>query len=327
MHLTGMQPTNPNVLDTSTNMTMNASWIHLMGCIASLVVGRFAAADAVVTQAELPVEFNVAANDATAAGGTNATLELRVGPADAVFEEDILAFHTAKKAAVQSLRLHIQLFEIDRQKMRELGVDFEAVSPHNQNNENSIDDSLESANEASPLERMQPSFAGFIEALEKNGLARMIADPVLVTTSGRPASIRVGRTVEEAVRSSSGPVIKRREGKPALEAEVLHTYVGPSLARVKIDLTFHSLGERTQTDAGTFAVRKGQQNRCRLDALTTFDQPTVWLIKAPHELHQRQEGVDDSETVTSLFAVVVDVQRVSDVQQAMQDSKSPQRRR
>ena len=94
---------------------------------------------------------------------------------------------TADKPA--TIALHVQMLEIKLDKMRELGVDM------------ALPDGLRTMG-ATKSRNMET----FLTALRKHGLVKVLAEPTIVTVSGRPASFRSGGEIPIVVPAAEGKV-------------------------------------------------------------------------------------------------------------------------
>ncbi|NQT15187.1 MAG: hypothetical protein HQ582_20695, partial [Planctomycetes bacterium] len=100
--------------------------------------------------------------------------------------------------------VHVRMVEISRSKMRKLGLDFSTL-------------------QSGPVELGGGRLAGsqpfqfgivddgdpvlaVLDALRKDGMSRVLAEPTLVTASGRPAYVNVGGEVPGPVRQPDGTV-------------------------------------------------------------------------------------------------------------------------
>lgn len=98
--------------------------------------------------------------------------------------------------------VHVRMVEVSRSKLRKLGFDFSTV----------VSGPVELA--SGDLAGSQPFQFGVVDdgdpalalldALRKDGLSRVLAEPTLVTVSGRPAHVNVGGEVPAPVRQPDG---------------------------------------------------------------------------------------------------------------------------
>lgn len=113
-------------------------------------------------------------------------------------------------SGVQQVLLHVRVMEVSRTKLRNLGFDFTKITGNNLvvsgisgligttfGNGRSLAGGLN----ASPAETLgfnvvdgSSAFFGVLEALRQDNLMKILAEPALVTISGRPATFLVGGT-------------------------------------------------------------------------------------------------------------------------------------
>jgi len=120
---------------------------------------------------------------------------------------------------VQQVMLHVKVMEVSRAKLRRLGFDFTNVNagdiiassvaglvtrplsitggvPASTGGENITFGLIGGGN----------NFQGFVEALRQNNLLKILAEPVLTTVSGRPASFNVGGEFPILIPQSLGTI-------------------------------------------------------------------------------------------------------------------------
>ena len=118
---------------------------------------------------------------------------------------------------VQQVKLHVKVMEVSRTKARKLGFDFAAT-----NGSDYLVSSVSGLIAAGSAAAGVPSgagdtvrfgivdgnnrFFGFLEALRKNNLMKILAEPTLVTVSGRAANFKVGGEIPILVPQSLGTV-------------------------------------------------------------------------------------------------------------------------
>src|SRR5207247_6147126 len=107
---------------------------------------------------------------------------------------------------VHKLLLHVKVLETSRTTLRNLGFDWAPLSSGIVQSVSGTLPALAQGTAISPL--MAPgsstlrfgiapgsTFVGFLEALRENDLARLMAEPPLVTLDGRPATFNLGGQV------------------------------------------------------------------------------------------------------------------------------------
>lgn len=121
-------------------------------------------------------------------------------------------------AGVQTVLLHTKVMEVSRTKLRSLGVDWawfngndgvvQGVSGLIQRytlSPNSVTTGFQETL-AFGIVNQSSQFLGFVEALRQHNLVKLLAEPTLVTTSGRPASFNSGGEFPIIVPQSLGTV-------------------------------------------------------------------------------------------------------------------------
>ncbi len=115
---------------------------------------------------------------------------------------------------VQQIMLHVKVAEVSRTKLRELGFDFASI-----NNGSFLASSISNllapgsvAGTAIPqalgdtvrfgVVKNNTAFFGFLDALRREDLLKILSDPTLVTVSGRPAQFKVGGEIPYPANST-----------------------------------------------------------------------------------------------------------------------------
>jgi len=106
---------------------------------------------------------------------------------------------------VQQITLKVKVMEVNRTKLRKLGFEFD-YSGSGGGFLNSFLAGLDTASNTIDFGIVNggESFDGFLDALQQNNLLKTLADPVLTTVSGRPASFNVGGEAYFTVSGISG---------------------------------------------------------------------------------------------------------------------------
>ena len=132
----------------------------------------------------------------------------------AVEEKDALRERLgALEAEVERLRqllaepqvlVHVKVLEISRSKLRKLGIDFAKAEPGG----TGLFQDGPAGGRAFEFNVVDDGDAllGVLDALQQDRLARVLAEPTLVTMSGRPASCHVGGEVPAPVPQEDGTV-------------------------------------------------------------------------------------------------------------------------
>jgi pilus assembly protein CpaC len=135
----------------------------------------------------------------TAAGQTELA---RTVAAQALLEEiraqirqlqaDVAQLRGTKTGTDQTVMLHVQIMELQVARMKELGFDLSTV------------DGVKSALLTGGAQVTVGAAHGLIETLRRKDLVKVLAEPTLVTVSGRPASFRSGGEFPILVPQSLG---------------------------------------------------------------------------------------------------------------------------
>jgi pilus assembly protein CpaC len=114
---------------------------------------------------------------------------------------------------VHKILLHVKVMEISRTKLRNLGFDWAQISSGGGFITQSVSTLLQApgtltGNSGATVRfgviGSGGSFFGFVEALRQNELARLLAEPTLVTLDGRPANFNVGGQVPIPLQQALG---------------------------------------------------------------------------------------------------------------------------
>jgi pilus assembly protein CpaC len=121
---------------------------------------------------------------------------------------------------VQQVLLHVRVMEVSRTKLRTLGFDFAKLTGNNMvtsgisgllpvDVKNSVMTNVAGKNAHADLFNFQiihgsSAFLGLLEALREDKLLKVLAEPTLVTISGRPAQFNVGGEIPILVPQSLG---------------------------------------------------------------------------------------------------------------------------
>jgi pilus assembly protein CpaC len=119
---------------------------------------------------------------------------------------------------VQQVLLHVKVMEVSRTKLRDLGFDWVKLTGGNVV-ASGISGLLQAAGGVSTgpatsgtqtfqfnIVNGSAAFFGLLEALRQDNLAKILAEPTLVTVSGRPASFNVGGEIPVPVPQSLGTI-------------------------------------------------------------------------------------------------------------------------
>ncbi|MEM6688107.1 MAG: pilus assembly protein N-terminal domain-containing protein [Planctomycetota bacterium] len=150
---------------------------------------------------------------------------------------------------VQQVLLHTRIMEVSRTKLRELGIDFTpdigdgnlTYSAPGGSLRSVIDDQsnalllglTESGAGATNLLSVNDGFLAFIDALHENNLVKLLAEPTIVATHGRPARFNVGGRVPIITQTGVGAVNIQYE-EFGTSIDFLPFVVGPGRIRLEV---------------------------------------------------------------------------------------------
>lgn len=134
-------------------------------------------------------------------------------------QRDIVELRRTTGAPEQMI-VKVTIVEVNRTKCRNMGFDFTTTSTTGK------------GDLVSQIQR----FPALVEALKRNRLAIVMADPALAVTSGRPAKLRVGRSA--LTTDSNGNVT---EGELGTSVNVMARSIGGNKVRVEISPEFDEL--------------------------------------------------------------------------------------
>lgn len=172
---------------------------------------------------------------------------------------------------VQQVMLKVKIMEVQRTKLRRLGIDFISSSPGNGSfrsnpaqlftidpTTGAVIDTVSSATTAFGLIGSGDAFFGFIDALKEEKLLKVLSEPALLATNGRPATLLSGGEFPVLVPQSLGTVsIEWREFGVRMEA--VPVILGNGMVRLEV------MPEVTERDFANATTLQGTT----IPALTT----------------------------------------------------------
>src|SRR6185437_4442330 len=116
----------------------------------------------------------------------------------------------ANDAHAKSMIVHVELLELNRTKARNLGFDFANIVDGKVAS-SGIGDVLTGQTLRFGSVQKSPLF-GFLEALKKEGVVRVLSDPTICTVSGRPVHFHCGGEIPILSKQSvSSPSIEYKK--------------------------------------------------------------------------------------------------------------------
>lgn len=151
-----------------------------------------------------------------------------------------------KVVGVQQVLLHTRIMEVSRTKLRELGVDWGTFDPNgfvysapgglaNASQTSAGGTGLivgQSTSLTNGLRIGGDGFEALIAALRQQDLIKLLAEPTVVATHGRPARFTVGGKVPYIVPSQNGPTVQYEPYGTSVD--FLPFVVGPGRIRLEV---------------------------------------------------------------------------------------------
>jgi Flp pilus assembly secretin CpaC len=204
----------------------------------------------------------------------------------------------------QQIMLRCQVLDVDAETLRQLGLSFVALQKR-----------FTSVDASNVFPRGAAQMEGFIEALAREGLVKVLAEPVLITTNGRPANLHSGG--EFPVLVPDGPDEMRIEFREfGLRLEAVPTVLTDG--RVRLDIA-PELSRRDFENAVTLngtLVPGLQTRRINTQVEMEFGETVTLLMPAPGEVETvrqasaEQGADDDAQTVTVICITPERVRRM-----------------
>ncbi|MCH2594899.1 MAG: pilus assembly protein N-terminal domain-containing protein [Pirellulales bacterium] len=172
---------------------------------------------------------------------------------------------------VQQIMLKVKVMEVSRTKLRTLGVDWAHVSSSGSVVASSISGLITNATTSGGTASVvsggsaagetfkfsvvdgNNAFFGFLEALQKNNLAKILADPTLTAVSGRPAHFNVGGELPIIIPSGLGQTTVEYK-KFGTQVDFLPIVLGNGNIRLEVRPRVSELDDTRSVNVGTFSV-------------------------------------------------------------------------
>lgn len=166
---------------------------------------------------------------------------------------------------VQQVLLKVKIMEVSRTKLRKLGFDFSSFSGGDFV-ASSVSGILQSVDNAAQTVETAgqtiafgvvdggDAFFGVLEALQQNQLAKTLADPTLVTVSGRPASFNVGGEVFFQINNGVAGSSVESE-KFGTEVHFVPIVMGDGMIRLEVHPKISEIDQNKQIGNTLFTTR------------------------------------------------------------------------
>jgi len=188
-----------------------------------------------------------------------------------------------------TVTLNVKVMELHVSKMRKMGFDFQTADGVSFN-ENNLNFPVELA-----------ALDGLISALQKHDLVKVLAEPTLVTVSGRPASFQSGGEFPIIVPQSTGAVaVEYRQFGTRLDclAEVLDS------GRIRLELR-PSVSEIDASRSVMIEDRSIPGLRTRwLDLAAEMDDGQTLVLSGPKQSRSDGDGASAGNEETALVVTV-----------------------
>lgn len=202
----------------------------------------------------------------------------------------------------QQILVRFQVLELARTKMRELGVDFATLKSANADDKARPYTSLESKELGLQAFDEYSALPSFLEALKQKNLVRVLAEPNVVTLSGRPASFHVGGEIPApAIPGANSAVDYLKFGT---EVNVVTDALGADQVRLelKIRVSEPDYGYTTIIEGRRMPLLKVRQ--CKTATTVSFGQSAVLggAISVRTEARETEAGrINEKVEIELLF--------------------------
>jgi len=164
---------------------------------------------------------------------------------NALADEHKQQFNRNATTSGQQVIIRTQLVEINHTIMRKLGFDFATYEGDGNVRRWKPADSILSIDGAGKT-TVPAGFTGFVDALCKNRLARILADPTVIVPDGSSASLSVGSTIEIDV--PQGDDIKHESKFIGTKLDVAPQLVENNRVKIDIRMSHRTLEEMVRIE-------------------------------------------------------------------------------
>jgi len=208
--------------------------------------------------------------------------------------------------APQVIHVNVQAIEVSRTKLRRLGTDFAAVDKRSQLAEKQMYALFTGTDNTGGFRVFENSdqVDGYIESLLKNNIAKVLADPSIMTTSGRPATFHAGGQVPiPSSPESAQPISFMNYGT---EVDLLATAVGDSRVKIELRARISEIDESRSLSVGDDRVPALSTRQIDTGIELAYGQTAVLsgLIQRRHETIKQGKDVAVTENEVELLFLV-----------------------
>ncbi|HEY3393264.1 MAG TPA: hypothetical protein VGK58_11195 [Lacipirellulaceae bacterium] len=274
----------------------------LVSVIAAIGSYRVVGAESSVPPQQQPQPLRDGSGNQTA---DRALLEQKIAERDRLQREiDKLRQETRTP---QQILVNIRALEINRSKLRRVGVDW-ATADGGQRSITSIVDLMNPKTadrlETSAFGIVAPDepFFGFVSALEENNIAKVLAEPSIVIVSGRPASFHVGGEFPMPAGPKSDKVVEFVNF--GTQVDMLATSLGNDEVRLELRVRLSEPDYSRPITIEGQSVPSFHVRQCDTAFELPFGQSAVFtgLVQRREVVVRRNDGQRrDTEEIETLF--------------------------
>jgi Flp pilus assembly secretin CpaC len=197
----------------------------------------------------------------------------------------------------QEMRIKVQMVEINMTKLRRMKTDFSTAEFGFVTADSA--DTLQN-----PVQRVDSkALVGFLNWLKENNIAKVLAEPTIVTMDGRPASVHIGGEIPVP----NGPDLKTIEFKNVgTEVDVLPVAVGNNRVRLELRARISRPNDSRSLQVGASRIPAFDVSQCATAIETSFGQAAVLngLRETRIEARKTEAGVTNVENEIALMLIV-----------------------
>jgi pilus assembly protein CpaC len=213
----------------------------------------------------------------------------------------------AEIGVAQQILVKVQALEISRTKMRQLGIEWSSVF------EGGKDNAPSATRVEVPYRHPEFDFGvidrtntaqSFIESLEKNRVARVLAEPSLVVLSGRPATFEVGSEMPLPAAASSAKPAQFQSFGTRIDLMALALANQKIRLQLRVRLTEPDDAESVQLTGHQVPATSVRQVDTALELKSGQSAFLTGFIQKRVEAIQRESGVEATECEVETLLVV-----------------------